>query len=214
MAPSAGGRPSPKDAGERHVFSGCVKRSMVRGGCCRSLIPYPPAAMSSEDRRSLRRPPSIGLTCSAPMPTVGAEQTVLIWQHLIGIELQWMVVAMAVTTERTHWFYSLNALDRRAYSEEINQRLRRTDGRPLGQLGEDLVQQRGRRGQGHRRLHELPPWRHVCVGLADWSVGSNSRKRFRHGEGRSGPPNRRGAPLPFDAWRIRRRNPSPAATTA
>jgi len=66
------------------------------------------------------------------MPTVGAEQTVLIWQHLIGIELRWVVVAMAVTTERTHWFYSLNALDRRAYSEEINQHLRRTDGRPLG----------------------------------------------------------------------------------
>jgi hypothetical protein len=52
-------------------------------------------------------------------------------------------------------FYSLSPQDRRAYSEQIGDARRRSHDAGVAQLGEDLLQQHGRRRKGNRQLRQL-----------------------------------------------------------
>jgi hypothetical protein len=63
--------------------------------------------------------------------------------------------------DRIHWFFSLDAAG-------------------LGQLGQGLLQQQRRRGQGPRRLHQLSPRRRIGVGLTRDLDGGHQRPAVNH----------------------------------
>ena len=68
--------------------------------------------------------------------------------------------------DRIYWFFSLDYAGTAAVlGGHRDQRLLRADGNALGQLGEAVLQQQGRRRPRHRRLHELPAERPDGLGL-------------------------------------------------
>ncbi len=77
--------------------------------------------------------------------------------------------------DRIHWFFSLDPVARRQYSEDTATNVYYENvATHWGQLGQALLQQQGRRRQGHRRLHELPPQgRHVRLELGSHALASS-----------------------------------------
>ena len=68
--------------------------------------------------------------------------------------------------DRIYWFFSLDYAGTAAvFGGHRDQRLLRADGNALGQLGEAVLQQQGRRRPRHRCLHELPAERSDGLGL-------------------------------------------------
>ncbi len=62
-----------------------------------------------------------------------------------------------IAFDRIHWFFSLDPVARRQYSEDTATNVYyEFVATRWGQLGQAVLQQQGCRGQGHRRLHELP----------------------------------------------------------
>ena len=68
--------------------------------------------------------------------------------------------------DRIYWFFSLNYAGTAAvFGGHRDQRLLRADGNTLGQLGQAVLQQQGRRRPRHRCLHQLPAERPGGLGL-------------------------------------------------
>jgi hypothetical protein len=59
--------------------------------------------------------------------------------------------------DRIYWFFSLDYAGRRQYSEDTaTDVILRADGNPLGQLGQAVLQQQGRRRARYRHMRQLP----------------------------------------------------------
>ena len=68
--------------------------------------------------------------------------------------------------DRIYWFFSLDYAGTAAvFGGHRDQRLLRADGNSLGQLGQAVLQQQGRRRPWHRRLRQLPTQRPVGLEL-------------------------------------------------
>ena len=105
----------------------------------------------------------INTTCDAEQIMAATRDTSPVYYQRYMIDFNNHPNVQQATIDKVHWFYSLSPEDRRTYSENFY------NNDPLWyawpQPHEALLQQQGRRRQGHRRVRPVPARRHVGVEL-------------------------------------------------
>ena len=89
--------------------------------------------------------------------------------------------------DNAHYFFSLSQAGSPSLLRTYGDEFRRSDDRIVAQLGEDLLQQQGRRRQGNRQLHQLPTRRHVRVGRVSECLCSHGLRPMKPSVGELNP---------------------------
>jgi hypothetical protein len=104
---------------------------------------------------------------ATPLSSCGAvlvARTPIYYQRYIIDKHNKPLRSQQAAIDGAHHFYALTHADRRAYSEKHGDECRRSHDAGLASLGEGLLQQQGRRGEGNRQLRQLPGRRPIWVG--------------------------------------------------
>jgi hypothetical protein len=148
-------------SGPRRVPAYAVLRAataVVAGAIAATALAAPAAADASDDYPIPNRILKTTCTVDQYMAAARDVEPVYYQRYMIDYHNRPVDVENAAR-DRIYWFFSLDYAGRRQYSEDTATNVLRTDGNPLGQLGQAVLQQQGRRRARHRRLRAVPAQR-------------------------------------------------------